>query len=251
MANRGIKFSWELAHEICDRVRQGEPKIDRHNDPAMPRSHRTISQWREKYPPFDKAYKAARRDWLMNYKVCCEVCNKLTPIKNPTQRYCSVKCHAEGYKAEKLNERLQTRKKCNDCGKEMVRKQRETHAYFAKKQFCSVDCTRDYRKELMSGERNFNWKGGVNDELVRIRHSYHYRIWRKKVLARDGNTCQKCNDQEGPFHVDHILPFSLYPEKRLELSNGRTLCIPCHIQTNTYGKKVFAYKPTEIMEAVR
>ena len=33
----------------------------------------------------------------------------------------------------------------------------------------------------------------------------------------------------------HIKPFADYPDLRFELSNGRTLCVPCHTKTPTYG----------------
>ena len=37
-----------------------------------------------------------------------------------------------------------------------------------------------------------------------------------------------CGQVGGYLEADHIKPFSLYPELRFELSNGRTYCKPCH-----------------------
>ena len=46
-----------------------------------------------------------------------------------------------------------------------------------------------------------------------------------------------CGLSGGVIQADHIKPYSLYPELRLEIDNGRTLCKPCHIKTDTYGRK--------------
>jgi 5-methylcytosine-specific restriction endonuclease McrA len=65
-----------------------------------------------------------------------------------------------------------------------------------------------------------------------------YRLWRQAVLIRDAWTCQFCGLRGGRLHVDHIQPYSLFPDLRCEVSNGRTLCVPCHRGTDTYGRKV-------------
>ena len=52
--------------------------------------------------------------------------------------------------------------------------------------------------------------------------------WRKAVYERDDYTCQWCGVRGGRMAADHILPWALFPEKRFDVSNGRTLCQPCH-----------------------
>lgn len=39
------------------------------------------------------------------------------------------------------------------------------------------------------------------------------------------------------LNADHIKSYNQYPELREVLSNGRTLCVPCHKKTDTYGSK--------------
>lgn len=72
-------------------------------------------------------------------------------------------------------------------------------------------------------------------ESVKIRKSWDYAKWRQEVYKRDNFTCQICKARGVKLNADHIKPFSLYPELRLELSNGRTLCVECHLKTPTYG----------------
>jgi hypothetical protein len=91
------------------------------------------------------------------------------------------------------------------------------------------------------GSNHWNWKGGVTSIHERIRKSAEYRLWRKAVYERDGYRCVWCgiagNGQN--LEADHIKPFALFPELRLAIDNGRTLCKDCHKKTNTYGWKTY------------
>lgn len=93
----------------------------------------------------------------------------------------------------------------------------------------------------MKGSSNHFYIDGRTSENVRIRHSHEYATWRKHVFNRDNYTCQKCKTRGGELNADHELPFAFYPDLRFEVLNGRTLCVPCHRQTATYGKKALSY----------
>src|SRR3990167_8518468 len=92
-----------------------------------------------------------------------------------------------------------------------------------------------------SGANSHWWKGGVTPKHERIRKSTEYKIWRVAVFMRDNYTCQNCGNRSKrgnrlTLHADHIKPFAKYPELRLAIDNGRTLCFECHKQTDTYGR---------------
>ena len=78
------------------------------------------------------------------------------------------------------------------------------------------------------GANHHNWKGGITEQNHRIRTSLEYTLWRTAVFIRDNYICQNCEQRGGILHVDHIKPFSLYPELRFAIDNGRTLCVDCH-----------------------
>ena len=63
-------------------------------------------------------------------------------------------------------------------------------------------------------------------ETAKKRLTYEYRKWREAVLKRD-KKCVKCGNTTN-LHVHHILPFAYYPDERLNLNNGITLCEKCH-----------------------
>lgn len=97
--------------------------------------------------------------------------------------------------------------------------------------------TRVKMREAKIGAKSYSWKGGVTSANKVVRRSMQYRIWRTAVFERDDYTCQMCRVRGVEIHADHIKPFAFFPELRLEVSNGRTLCVPCHQKTPTYKKQ--------------
>ncbi len=75
----------------------------------------------------------------------------------------------------------------------------------------------------------------AREERNKIRKSLIYRLWRDSVFKRDNYTCQKCNARNGNgfevyLEAHHIKSYTKYPKLRFKLSNGVTLCRPCHKQ---------------------
>jgi len=93
----------------------------------------------------------------------------------------------------------------------------------------------------LSGELHYNWKGGITTTNEKIRKSKRYIDWRKNIMVRDNFTCQMCRQYGGKLEVDHIKPFSLYPELRFNNKNARVLCRDCHKSTDTYAGKMRNY----------
>lgn len=93
------------------------------------------------------------------------------------------------------------------------------------------------------GNSHHNWKGGITSSNKKIRSSRRLARWRKAVFERDDYTCVWCGARNGNgkavlLQADHIKSFSSHPALRFEISNGRTLCFPCHKTTFTYGKRI-------------
>lgn len=85
-------------------------------------------------------------------------------------------------------------------------------------------------KGFLAGEKHYNWRGGVTPIHDKIRRSIEYKLWRTAVFERDNYTCiWGGKDHKGNLNADHIKPFSLYPELRFAIDNGRTLCEACHL----------------------
>lgn len=92
-------------------------------------------------------------------------------------------------------------------------------------------------KPWKCGKNNHFWKGGISKENDRIRKSLIYRLWRSAVFERDKYTCVLCGKKGGKLQADHVKPFAYFPLERFNIANGRTLCVSCHKQTNTYGRR--------------
>ena len=106
-------------------------------------------------------------------------------------------------------------------------------------------------KEKMSLYRNKKWNGRTLLKQ-RIRDCFNYREWRSNIFKRDNYTCVECFKRGGKLNADHIKPFAvILNENKIEtfekalfckdlwdLKNGRTLCLCCHKETDTWGRNV-------------
>lgn len=91
-------------------------------------------------------------------------------------------------------------------------------------------------KEIVASGKHHFWKGGIYPVNLALRKSIEYKLWREAVFKRDKFTCVWCgNNKSGNLEADHIMAFSLHPELRFAIDNGRTLCKECHRKTDTYG----------------
>ena len=96
------------------------------------------------------------------------------------------------------------------------------------------------KNQKLSGDKHWNWKGGITDENRLFRNSGQYRDWRRKVFERDRFSCVNCgyrSCKSRDIRADHIKPFCLFPELRLDVDNGRTLCLPCDLKLGWNNKR--------------
>lgn len=103
------------------------------------------------------------------------------------------------------------------------------------------------RKLYENPENHPNWQGGKTKHAERFRKKWEYKFWRKSVFERDNYTCQLCGIRSGIgisvfLEADHIKPFAYFPELRLDINNGRTLCRDCHRNTDTYMGRAKHYQ---------
>lgn len=68
-----------------------------------------------------------------------------------------------------------------------------------------------------------------------FKHSAAYIEWRHNVYARDGWACKICSHKGQDIEAHHIYPFRDYPELRVDVGNGITLCVACH--RTLFGKE--------------
>lgn len=180
----------------------------------------------------------------------CVVCNKLFVITRKhswTKKTCSNICRYS-LVSKLFSQKIQ--KECLICNKEFIVQPMRQNA-----KFCSSKCYwqnligKSRPKEwyinrhfipwnkgkklpnlskAMMGENNPAWKGGVYKTNLALRGSPMHKRWSRQVKQRDNYTCQLCGDVGRELNADHIKPFALFPKLRFEVSNGRTLCKPCH-----------------------
>lgn len=115
-------------------------------------------------------------------------------------------------------------KNCVVCHKEMVLRVSEASKYT----HCSKVCYGKTVSLRQRGQASHLWKGGLMEEQMRLRGTAVYGEWRSAVFKRDDFKCVKCGVRGGKLTADHIKPWSMFPSLRFDISNGRTMCWPCH-----------------------
>jgi hypothetical protein len=166
----------------------------------------------------------------------CKRCGTKTVFNTNTKTTCPpcvVKSRAETAIKTGVAQRQNMFKNCVSCKSEF-----RVSKSIEEKKYCSKKC---YATEQWKGSNNPNYIDGRTKESSRIRGSKEYKAWRKAVFVRDNFTCVFCGKKSselksGTIHADHIKPFAYHPELRLDVSNGRTLCLACHKGTDTYLK---------------
>ena len=149
----------------------------------------------------------------------CEICGKSFSVgryfvAKGHGRYCSLPCRDKAH-----NIRIELN--CLVCGKPIRKPPCKVKTGRGK--YCSRACKGIAQSQYQLGEGGPNWRGGSQNP----RDTWGYREWRKTVYARDNWACRDCGRKD-KIHAHHIFSFAEFPEHRLELWNGVTLCRKCH-----------------------
>lgn len=138
---------------------------------------------------------------------------------------------------EKISKALKGRKAIWLIGKKLSEEHRKKMSIARKGRKFTIE-HRTKLSKAQKGNKSHFWKGGVTNSNLLLRNSLEYRLWREAVFRRDDYICKWCGQRGGELNADHIKPFSLFPELRFAIDNGRTLCKECHKKTDTYAAKV-------------
>lgn len=185
--------------------------------------------------------------------IICTICSKKFKIKSyraTLAKYCSQVCY--GISCRGIVPKSAFKKGRHPSPKTEF-KSGVRHRYFGKASPASgkhwkhppstIYNQKDKPKLMIRGINHWNWQGGITPESKRERNKLEHKLWREAIFKRDNYTCVLCGATKVYLNADHIKPFALYPELRLSLDNGRTLCVNCHELSDTYGGRTRRDKP--------
>ena len=72
---------------------------------------------------------------------------------------------------------------------------------------------------------------------VKTRTGKKYFAWREAVFKCDNYECQHCGITENII-AHHIIPWEEAFELRIDVNNGLTLCMSCHMLHYDYGYRI-------------
>ena len=176
-----------------------------------------------------------------NYKICPK-CNS-NEIKGRKAKQC-IDCRIKEMKISKPynykgaclcncgNKKAWHANKCRACNTiglaDCISCGDKLSVYKNSNQYNTGLCQKCYK-----GDKSKRWNEQLSIEErqpFRTKMPQYYE-WRNLVFSRDNYTCQKCGDNKGGnLCSHHIENYSEVKDKRFEVSNGITLCEPCHIR---------------------
>lgn len=121
---------------------------------------------------------------------------------------------------------------------------------YYKTKYCSRECYGIVRRNQFTGDRSPLWRGGKKNDNGQ-RERTEYKEWRDKIFKRDNFTCTKCGKMGGILNAHHLKKWYIFPDLRLNINNGVTLCKKCHTLLHSeerrsgvfYEKQLSVYNP--------
>jgi hypothetical protein len=167
----------------------------------------------------------------------CLQCGKIHRPKvggKRNKKFCSRKCFGEFKKGKPLSKKH--RESLSKC-----KKGRPIKHFVENKEaiYRKISNTLRGRPQLWNrGKNHPNYVDGGKAAWARQKDMgrVEYKEWRRTVFHRDGYKCVLCGSCS-EIQADHIKSYALFPELRLIVSNGRTLCKKCHRKTSNYGRR--------------
>jgi hypothetical protein len=155
----------------------------------------------------------------------CQTCKKeIVKVgrKGRGKKFCSFKCYWKNNKGKPTwNKGVKGRTGKFERTEEYRKKSSEGHKG-------QKSWNKGKKYPAISGDKHYNWKGGITPIHTQIRMSLEYKLWRKSIFERDYFVCQKYGTRGGNLHPHHIKNFSQYPELRFAIDNGITLSEKAH-----------------------
>lgn len=103
----------------------------------------------------------------------------------------------------------------------------------------SCGCHKNKLASERRGNKHPNYIDLPEEDRLKRKRNYTlgYKTWKTKVHKRDNNQCIVCKSNK-KLRAHHIYNWVDYPELRILVSNGITLCIKCHNNFHRiYGKR--------------
>jgi len=172
----------------------------------------------------------------------CIVCNKSFISNTASKRkFCCRKCYNKWQKLHPHGFQVghksgMTGKKQSEHQKAMITLKNTGHPFYkgGEKGW--------FKKGFQGGQKfpkgHIPWNAGTSTNPNHSkRMTKPYKEWRLKVFKKDDYTCQLCFKCGGNLVVHHKKSYALFPELRLDVSNGQTMHKDCHRKTDNFGIK--------------